>query len=257
MQFFKRILKQPDEEVAPKAVVQKEGRRAQRYAISPQFPLKAVLCFSGRDGTGAPLSGSRVGWDFKGRLVDFSELGARMQLGPAALGTSGDFCELRLSLEGMVLEVPCQVTNVKVQSEGLFYGLKLDFTDVATLPAYRQLLDIVALGARLKLQFKKPKPDDSGYLVEQYASDQQSRLTVWRDSSDRTMSAFEFLLRDCLVRAAQGQRIEYLSGTDTAEARKATPAKSTEIQRLFQWVVPNLAPAVPADVRAFLQAYAD
>ena len=257
MQFFKRILKQPDEEVAPKAVVQKEGRRAQRYAISPQFPLKAVLCFSGRDGTGAPLSGSRVGWDFKGRLVDFSELGARMQLGPAALGTSGDFCELRLSLEGMVLEVPCQVTNVRVQSEGLFYGLKLDFTDVATLPAYRQLLDIVALGARLKLQFKKPKPDDSGYLVEQYASDQQSRLTVWRDSSDRTMSAFEFLLRDCLVRAAQGQRIEYLSGTDTAEARKATPAKSTEIQRLFQWVVPNLAPAVPADVRAFLQRYAD
>ena len=257
MQFFKRILKQPDEEVAPKAVVQKEGRRAQRYAISPQFPLKAVLCFSGRDGTGAPLSGSRVGWDFKGRLVDFSELGARMQLGPAALGTSGDFCELRLSLEGMVLEVPCQVTNVRVQSEGLFYGLKLDFTDVATRPAYRQLLDIVALGARLKLQFKKPKPDDSGYLVEQYASDQQSRLTVWRDSSDRTMSAFEFLLRDCLVRAAQGQRIEYLSGTDTAEARKATPAKSTEIQRLFQWVVPNLAPAVPADVRAFLQAYAD
>jgi hypothetical protein len=29
-----------------------------------------------------------------------------------------------------------------------------------------------------------------------------------------------------------------------------------EIQRLFQWVVPNLASAVPNDVRAFLQGYA-
>ena len=149
------------------------------------------------------------------------------------------------------------VSEVKFQPVMEALTLHPNVGDVAKLPAYRQLLDIVALGARLKLQFKKPKPDDSGYLVEQYASDQQSRLTVWRDSSDRTMSAFEFLLRDCLVRAAQGQRIEYLSGTDTAEARKATPAKSTEIQRLFQWVVPNLAPAVPADVRAFLQAYAD
>ena len=257
MHFLKSILRRPDEEATPKAVVRKESRRAQRYAISPNFPLKAVLCFSGRDGMGTPLSGSRVGWDLKGRLVDFSELGARLQLGPAALGTSGDFCELRLSLGGIVLEVPCHVTNVRVESEGLHYGLKLDFTDVAKLKAYRQLLDIVALGARLKLHFKKPKPDDSGYLVEQYASDRQSRLTVWRDSSDRTVSAFEFLLRDCLVRAAKGQRIEHLSGTDTAEARKATPAKSTEIQRLFQWVVPNLAPAVPADVRAFLQPYAD
>ena len=50
--------------------------------------------------------------------------------------------------------------------------------------------------------------------------------------------------------------MEYLLGADAAEARPVSAAKSKEIQRLFRWVVPNLAPVVPTDVREFLQAYA-
>lgn len=259
MRFFKRIFKHPKPDPAdvPQPVARVERRSTQRYAVNPKSPLKAVLSFIGRDTTGAQLSRSRAGWDWMGRLIDFSERGASMQLGAAALAARGDACELKLSLEDAVLEIPCHVTNIRVQTEGLIYGLKHDICDEATLAAYRQLLDVVALGTRLKLQFRKTEPDAIGYLVEQYASDRQSRLTVWRNQADRTVAAVEFLLRDCLVRAAEGHLIQYLSGADAATARRATPAKSTEILHRFQWVVPNLSPAVPADVRLFLQRFAN
>jgi hypothetical protein len=256
MPFFKRILKQPEAVVEVKAaapaVEQPERRRAVRYTIGPKFPLKAVLSFIGRDETGTRLSSSRAGWDWKGRLIDFSEQGARMLLGPAALAASGDVCELHLSLESFDLVVPCHITNIREQAEGRYYGLKHDITDAATQITYLQLLEIVALGARLKLHGKKSEPDATGYLLEQYASDRQSRLSIWRYPEGKEVAAFEFLLRDCVVRAAAGQDIEYLSGADAATARRVSGAQMTEIYRLFQWVVPNLPPAVPADVRELL-----
>lgn len=254
MQFFKRILKQPDNEV--KEVAREERRRDQRYAINPTFPLTAVLSFIGRDETGTLLSSKREGWDWKGRLVNFSELGARMQLAPSVHAASGDTCDLKLSLEGFALVVPCHIASVSQQADGVFFGLKHAITVEATQKAYRQLLEIVALGATLKPQFKKSKPDDSGYLVEQYASDQPSRLGIWRHQANKAVAAFEFLLKDCLVRAAAGRPMEYLVGSEAAVARRASAIKSTEIHRLFRWVVPNLAAAVPADVREFLQSYA-
>jgi len=48
-----------------------------------------------------------------------------------------------------------------------------------------------------------------------------------------------------------GWPAEYLT-----DARAATPAKAVEIKRLFNWVLPNLAPTVPDDVRDFLRHYA-
>lgn len=254
MQFFKRILKQPD--LAVTEVAREERRSDRRHAINPDFPLQSVLSFIGRDETGAQLSSQRGGWNWKGRLVDFSELGARMRLAPSVLAASGDFCDLKLRLEGFALVVPCRITNMRVQQEGVFFGLKHEITDESTHRAYRQLLEIVALGAALKPEFKKPRPDDSGYLLERYASDLPSRLSVWRHQTGQAVTAFEFLLKDCLVRAAEGHRMEYLAGADAAASRPASPTKATEIHRLFHWVVSNIAPTVPADVRKFLQGYA-
>lgn len=68
------------------------------------------------------------------------------------------------------------------------------------------------------------------------------------------VSAFEFILKDNLVRAAVGQGLEYFSGDGTG-SRPAIAAQCAEIHRLFQWTVPNLPPAIPADIRAFLQHY--
>lgn len=254
MQFFQRLFKHPRPATAPRDI-RPERRHSPRYVVNPKFPLKAVLTFLGPEAKGAKVTNSRIGWDWKGRLVCFSEHGAGMQLMAAARAASGDACELRLSLGDSVLEIPCHIANVRVQAGGLFYGLKHDITDPVTRAAYHELFEIVALGARLMPHLKREVPDSSGYLVEQYVSDRRSRLTVWREKAGATVAAAEFMLRDALVQAAEGYPVKYLYGTDAATARKATPDKAAEIEHLFHWVVPNLAECVPADVREFLQKH--
>lgn len=247
MLFFKCILKEPARETG-----RKERRGARRLAISPEFPLTAVLSFDRRGGTVAPMS-LPGGSDWKGRLLDCSEVGARVVLGPGALACRGDICELRLSLDGFKLTVPCHVTNLRVESDGIHFGLQHELKTETVRTAYGQLLEIVALGATLKPSVRKTKHDDSGYLVEEYlAGDGVSRLTLWREPADRSVSAFEFALKDCRVRAVRGRPVEYLSG---AKAAPVPPAKAQEIRRLFSWVVSNLAPAVPAEARDFLRQY--
>jgi hypothetical protein len=257
MHLFNRAFKHPEPEavVAPAVIARPERRHTQRHVVNPKTPIKAVLSFIGRDETGTRLSSSRFGWDWKGQLVDFSERGASMQLGAAALAAKGDAGELKLTLRDTVLEIPCLISNIRVQAEGLIYGLQFGDLDEATWAAYRRVLDILALGIRLKPQYKKTKPDETGYFVEQYVSDRQSRLTIWRNQDDRSVAAFEFQLKDNLVRGAERFAVVYLSGADPATARRAPPARATEIQQLFHWVVPNLAKCVPADVRDFLQRF--
>lgn len=93
MQFFKRILKFNDAEAVPS-----ERRRRRRFAPGAKFPLKAVLNVAGRDDTGAVLQNSRGGgWDWGGRLVNFSCSGARVQLPPSVVAVRGDPCLLKLS----------------------------------------------------------------------------------------------------------------------------------------------------------------
>ena len=152
--------------------------------------------------------------------------------------------------------MPSRIANVREQDESILFGLTLDEADEATHWAYRQLLELVALGATLKPVNPPPKPDQSGRLEERYEGDTSARLSVWRDQGSRAVTAFEFMLKDCGVRGTAGSGLEYLTESEPEQARQAPPSQTPEIHRLFQWVVPNLTPAVPADVRKFLQAYA-
>ena len=252
MQFFKRILNLTGTEASPT-----ERRGGKRFAPSVKFPLKAVLNVAGRDENGAILKNSRGGgWDWSGRLVNFSESGARMQLPPSVLAARGDPCLLKLSLEGFDLNLPGRIANTREQSDSILFGLTMEIPDEGTRRSYRQLIELVALGATLKPVTPAPKPDQTGRLVERYEGDAHARLIVWRDQAGRTVKAFEFMLKDCGVRGTTGSGLEYLTGSKPEEARRAPPSQTAEIHRLFHWVVPNLAPAVPADVRKFLQAYA-
>ena len=252
MQFFKRILNFKDTEAPPP-----ERRGGKRFAPSAKFPLKAVLNVAGRDETGAVLKNSRGGgWDWSGRLVNFSESGARIQLPPAVVAARGDPCLLKLSLEGFDLKLPGRIANAREQNDSILFGLTMEIADEGTRRSYRQLIELVALGATLKPLTPEPKPDKSGRLMELYEGDTHARLSVWRDQVARTVNAFEFMLKDCVVRGTAGSGLEYLTGSKPQEARRAPPSQTAEIHRLFHWVVPNLAPAVPGDVRKFLQAYA-
>ena len=245
MQLFKRILREPAAET-PRV----ERRSAQRFALNPEFPLRAVLSFIGRDDTGALMGSSRQGWNWKGRLIECSENGARMQMGPKVKAITGDSCDLLLFVEDFELTIPCHIANIRERDEGMVYGLKYDIEDEATKRGYRQLLEVVALGSTLKLLSKTTKPDESGYLLEHYVSNRPARLTIWRHPANESVAAFEFQLLNTLVRAAVGYNIKYLASPG---ARPVTARKALEIQRLFRWVLPNLAPVVPEDVREFLR----
>jgi hypothetical protein len=250
MLFFERILKFRK---APK-----EQRRASRYAIGSAFPMKAVLNLVGRDEYGELLESSDgQGWNWMGRLVNFSVSGVSMQLPPATAAHRGDSCVLVLSLAGYQLNLPCHVAQVRTRNDSVLFGLKFDFADAETQLAYRQLLELVAFGASLKRE-KAPsaRADASGYFVEHYRGDFESHLTVWRGVAGGAILWFEFQLARHFVRgSADTLTLEFASG-QKKNSRPVPPAQVEEIRQLFRWVVPNIARAIPADVRHSLEAFA-
>jgi hypothetical protein len=252
MLFFKRILDVKKNETAPS-----ERRNNERYAVLPDFPVKTVVNIAGRDDFGHPITTrSGEGTDWTGRLVNVSSSGARVQLPRTIVALRGDPCVLKIDVQGFELAVPGHVAHVAERRDSIVYGLALNLEASAAQLAYRQLVELVALGATLK-QVRAPQPDASGYVVEQYAGEPASRLTIWRHLVGREVAAFDFQLKDCAVRGSSGRNgVECFAATDTARSTPVKGAREDEIQRLYQWVVLNLAPAVPADVREFLQQHA-
>lgn len=232
-----------------------EKRSEQRFPVREEFPLRAVLSFIGRDDTGAPMGSSRHNWAWKGRLVDFSGAGARVQMGPGVRTEVGDSCDLILTVEDLEVKVPSRISNIGETAEGVVLGLRHAIESDLTWELYRRLLEVVSLGATLEQQVHHAKPDEPDYLIDVYSSSWGSRLTIWRDRKHKVVVGFEFLLNDGLVRGAADGEVEYLSGLHVSGSQPATDAKAGELHRLFQWVVPNLAAVVPDDVREFLRRF--
>jgi hypothetical protein len=167
-----------------------------------------------------------------------------------------DLGRLKIEVQGFKLVIPSRVAHVSERRDSAVFGLALDLRAAGTQAAYAQLIDLVALGSSLKL-VRPLSRDKSGYLLEQYAGEPASRLSIWRHRENRGVSAFEFLLKDCFVRGIEDNNdVECFAGADPAKGRAVTPAQGDEIRRLFQWVVLNLAAVVPADARAFLLKHA-
>ena len=249
MLFFERIL---NSKQSPK-----EQRRASRYAVGAAFPLKAVLNLVGRDEFGELLASTDGrGWNWAGRLANFSASGVNMQLPPATAAQRGDSCLLILSLADYELNIPCHVAHARLQPDSVLFGLKFDFADAETSQSCQQLLELVAFGASLKPEKSSTAPDASGYVVEHYRGDFESHLTVWRAADGGAVQWFEFRLAQYCVRGnAQTRLLEFASG-ESKNGAPITPAQVCEIHQLFKWVVPNIARAVPADIRHSLQTFA-
>ncbi|MES1168694.1 MAG: PilZ domain-containing protein, partial [Oleiharenicola lentus] len=166
MLFFKRILA-----VRKPAKAAANRRVASRFAIHDGFPIKAVLNIVGRDELGQPLKARNgEGWDWHGKLLNLSTTGARLQVPPKIMAHRGDFCRLKLDVEGFQLVVPGRIAHVAERRDSFVFGLELDLGAANTQACYRQLIDLVALGSSLKL-VKPAHPDGSGYLLEQYAGE--------------------------------------------------------------------------------------
>jgi hypothetical protein len=247
MLFFKRILDTKKTEVAS------DRRGNSRYPVQPAFPIKSILNITGRDDAGQPLKTEGIDWT--GRMIDLSSAGARIQVPRTVMAERGDFCRLKIDVQGYVLVVPATIAHVATRADSLLFGLALNLDASQTAAAFRQLVELVALGSTLK-QVKALQPDPSGYMVEGYAGEPASRLVIWRHMVGREVAAFEFQLKDCSVRGlADRPELEFFSGADST-SRRATGPKADEIKRLYQWVVQNLAPSLPSDVRDFLHTRA-
>lgn len=249
MLFFERILNSKQ--------AYKEQRRAARYAVGAAFPLKSVLNLVGCDEFDEALaSPDGQGWNWTGRLINFSASGVSMQLPAATAARRGDNCSLILSLADYELTIPCHVAHTRKHPGSVQFGLKFDFPDDNTPEGYRQLLELVAFGASLRPEKSRPdRPDESGYVVENYHGDFESHLTVWRGPGG-AVQWFEFQLAQYCVRgSAQNRTLEFAAGGRKNRAPVAAGLVG-EVHQLFKWVVPNIARAVPADIRQSLQSFA-
>src|SRR4051794_9558565 len=214
MLFFERILNSK-----PGGV--KEQRRAPRYAVGSSFPMKAMLNLLGRDEFGQQLaSADGRGWNWAGRLVNFSANGVSIQLPPAVVAKKGDTCLLILSLAGYQLNIPCHVVHMRSHPDSVQFGLKFDFPDKQTPAGFQQLLELVAFGASLKPEKPQSTPDGSGYWAEHYYGDFDSRLNVWRADNGGVILWFEYHLdRYCVRGDLGGRTLEFAAG----EGKDAVP----------------------------------
>lgn len=255
MLLFKKILNFSKETVASS-----DKRKAERYPVGQGFPFKSVLTLIGHDGEGNPIPNSDSAQDWAGRLSNISASGASIQMHSAAVGGRGEPCVFKLSLDGYLIEIPSTVAFFRFYPQYALCGFSFNFPDFETQKSYLQILEPVALGASLaQVDPKKIRQDIEGLTKEQYAGDKAARLTVWRDTSGG-INSFDFRMNDYTVRWAQGMT-EIQTGAydskspgkkDTPSLSGLTPAQQEEVHWLFCLAVPNLAKAVPLDVRKFL-----
>jgi hypothetical protein len=129
------------------------------------------------------------------------------------------------------------------------------------------LLQPVAIGQSLE-----PVPaelviqNEPRFTKQVFRGDDESLLTVWRekDSAD-PLHSFEFQMQDyfCHVDGKSGV-LEVYQREDSGshKGKLSNPvfdisgSLHAEIRQLFRWILPNLSPRVPEDVRAFLQRFA-
>jgi hypothetical protein len=231
-----------------------EHRLNQRYAPGAAFPLQAKLRLDGRDWAARVqnVSGNGAGL----LLVERDARAAAGQAGKVQL-TLGDF---RLELDG-------RVVHAVARDRGLYCGVALDPGDFLRQKSYLQLIQPVAIGQSLKaVPADRVVQNEPQFIKQVFRGDSDSVLTVWLDKSFGTpLHSFEFQMHDYFCRAdvKSGVLEAYVrEATDSHKGKLSNPVFDIsgglhdEIRQLFRWILPNLSPDVPDDVRAFLQRFA-
>ncbi len=256
--LFKKILNFK----GPGGLADKRG--ATRYPVGLKYPLKAKVTLVGRDGEGNLLkSDDARAMDWGGQIVNMSSSGISMRLHPAAMGERGENCLLKLELDHRLYEIPATIAHFVATSQYATLGIALKFPDSHTQKAFRQLVEPVAIGSGLQpVDVKKVEQDAPGLHKEQYAGEDETILTIWRDAANpKSIQHFELITHEYYIRgsaAAPGLQAGYQAGgrdSRPALPRNLTPTQLTEVKQLFQLIVPNLPKAVPADVRGFLERF--
>lgn len=246
--FFQRILN-----FKQAAVQARELRQNQRYAVGAGFPLHACLLW--RD------------TEVAGRVTNLSLAGLGIVIS-GAFTPPRKACTVRLTVGPDALELPARLVHRQPLGADTSCGIAVEFPEFSAKLAYLQLVEAVAFGAALVAAAPAHVTQDTAWLHKEiYRGEGDTLLTVWREKTGGSVDSFEFRLADCFIRGhVKVPRLElYTQETLAALAKPgySAPAlthfadENAEVRRLYRWVVPNLAPAVPADIREFLGRFAD
>lgn len=244
-----------------------DKRKAKRYPLGPTFPLKATITLpdfvhTGRRGGEGKEPDSR---DWSGVPLNISESGLSVQLPPAAVGARGQATVVTLLLDGHRMEFPGTVAHFRVHASSALCGLMLDTEDINLRKSYRQLVKIVAMGSSFAAVKKPPNVKmQSGQKAEQYKSDHDTVLTVWRDRAAGKVDSFELVMGDHCVRGIVGRpTLEIFSSKkDSEKLAWSVPGfgasagvENPEVRLLYRWMTLNLPKAVPADLREVMRLF--
>jgi len=245
--FFKRILDFDKEEVA-----KREQRSAVRYLVEAGTPLHTTVRLGNHDQTV--------------RLLNLSSGGAAVQLDQPVDFRRGDDCQLRLELGRHALRLDGHVAHRLAETKRTKIGVHFQFANFEEQKGYLQLLEPVAIGASLKPGNPKlVRQREEGLITKQYHGPNDALLTVWRQFAGQAIHSFEFRMHDYFVRSSSKPKVLEIYTCEEQEheqkqgysvpALKRAGDQREEIKRLFLWVVPHINPAVPDDIREYLQQY--
>lgn len=248
MQLFRRLFNFEKAKVA-----QMEQRLNHRYTPGAGFPLQAWLTIAGQEIPAKILNLSGNG------------IGLLVKRGTQVIGNQ--LARVRLQLGDYQLAIDAVIAHVQPHGNDLACGIGFKFSEFSRQKAYLQLLQPVAIGQSLQPVPPERVVQNEPQLIKQvYRGESDCVLTVWLQMTMGTpLHSFEFHLDDYFCRATMtvGKLEAYqLREADATTAKLTNPVYDTsgelhtEIRQLFRWIVPNLASAVPDDVRAFLQHFA-
>lgn len=248
MELFRRIFK-----FEKAKIEQLEQRLNNRYTPGAAFPLQTLLSITGHE--------------TRAKILNISGNGLGLIVSQTTRVMANQVARVVLSLAEHRLEFDVVVAHVQPHGDELACGLEFKFADFAQKRNYLQLLQPIAIGQSLRPVPPERVIQNEPQLIKQvYRGESDSVLTVWLQMTMGTpLHSFEFQLHDYFCRAtmATGVLEAYaLETVDTHTAKMTNPVYditgelNAEIRQLFRWIVPNLSPAVPDDVRAFLQHFA-
>ncbi len=249
MLLFNRIL-----DFEPDKVVQMGDQRLdQRYTPGPAFPLQAWLVINGKE------------WPAK--VANLSSNGIGLTVDPAAQPTARELVKIKLSVGKHQQVISAQLKHVRPASKGVYCGIGMNFDNFIVQKIYLQLLQPIIIGQSLQPVAADLVIQNEPQLIKQvYRGEDQAVLTVWLGKSPGTpVHSFEFQMHDffCRADAVVGVLEAYSrEPTDSFKGKLSNPVfdisggLQDEIRQLFRWILPNLPPAIPDDVRMFLQRFA-
>ena len=248
--FFQRIFNFEKAKVAQMA----ENRLNTRYAPGAAFPLQAYLNLA------------RYDWK-PTKVQNISGNGIGLLAARETKAATGQDAKVKLVLGEHQLELEGRLAHVVPRDNGVFCGIGFKFGDFMLQKAYLQLLQPIAIGQSLQAVAEERVVQNEPQFIKQvFRGEGDSVLTVWLAKTPGTpLHSFEFQMHDyfCHADVKSGVLEAYLrEATDSHKGKLSNPVFDMtgglrdEIRQLFRWILPNLSPAVPDDVRAFLLRFA-